>query len=105
MRSRRQLPPTFFFRTQFSSKLYQAFPAAEARRVLRRQCLERRIATREKLVSEIAAWQRQRNASCARIKWMFKTKKDGAKNGPRLSRAGHRSQIPRQRLIITVQQY
>jgi len=39
--------------------------------VLRSQCLDRRIATRKRLVSEIAAWQRQRNHSGARIKWMF----------------------------------
>jgi hypothetical protein len=41
--------------------------------VLRSQCLDRRIATREQLVSEIDAWERQRNASGARIKWMFTT--------------------------------
>ena len=86
--------------------LYQAFPAYEARRVLRRrefhyvpkhaswlnmveieigvlrgQCLDRRIATKEQLKSEIAAWQRQRNASGARIKWMFTTEKARAKMG------------------------
>jgi hypothetical protein len=36
--------------------------------VLRGQCLDRRISTKEELKSEIAAWQRQRNASGARIK-------------------------------------
>jgi hypothetical protein len=30
-------------------------------------------------VSEIAAWERQRNASRARIKWMFTTEKARAK--------------------------
>jgi transposase len=35
----------------------------------------------EQLVSEIAAWQRQRNASGARIKWMFTTEKARAKMG------------------------
>src|SRR5712692_4260678 len=84
--------------------LYVAFPPEEARRVLRRlefhyvpkhaswlnmveieigvlrtQCLDRRIATKERLVSEIAAWERQRNASGARIKWMFTTEKARAK--------------------------
>ncbi len=39
--------------------------------VLRGQCLDRRIATRKRLIAEIAAWQRQRNNSGARIKWMF----------------------------------
>jgi DDE superfamily endonuclease len=89
--------------THSASPLYQAFPAAEARRaaqarvplcprraswlnmveigVLRRQCLERRIATKQKLVSQIAAWQRQRNASGARIKWVFTTEKARTKIG------------------------
>jgi transposase len=92
--------------THSAGALYQAFPAAEARRVLRRlefhyvpkhaswlnmveieigvlrsQCLDRRIASREQLVSESAAWERARNASGARIKWMFTTKKARAKMG------------------------
>jgi hypothetical protein len=91
--------------THSAGALYQAFPA-EARRVLRRlefhyvpkhaswlnmveieigvsrgQCLDRRIATQEQLVSEIAAWEQQRNASGARIKWMFTTAKARAKMG------------------------
>jgi transposase len=86
--------------THSPSALYQAFPAPEARRVLRRlefhytpkhaswlnmveieigvlrtQCLDRRIDSHTRLVSEIAAWQRQRNASRARIKWMFTAEK------------------------------
>jgi transposase len=90
--------------THSAGALYQAFPAAEARRVLRRlefhyvpkhaswlnmveieigvlrgQCLDRRIATQDQLVSEVAAWERQRNASGARIKWMFTTAKARAK--------------------------
>src|SRR6202140_645855 len=92
--------------THSAGALYQAFPAAEARRVLRRlefhyvpkhaswlnmveieirvlrgQCLDRRIATREQLESEIAAWERQRNVSRARIKCMFTTAKARAKMG------------------------
>ncbi len=84
--------------THSPASLYNAMPAAEARRILRRlefhytpkhaswlnmveieigvlrgQCLERRIPTREKLISEIAAWERQRNESGARITWMFTT--------------------------------
>jgi hypothetical protein len=47
--------------------------------VLRRQCLDRRIAEPERLVSEIAAWKRQRNAAGARIKWMFTTERTRAK--------------------------
>jgi hypothetical protein len=92
--------------THFPGSLYQAFSPFEARRVLRRlefhyvpkhaswlnmveieigvlrsQSLDRRIATQEQLVSEIAAWQRQRNASRTRIKWMFTTEKARAKMG------------------------
>lgn len=92
--------------THSAGSLYQAFPPCEARRVLRRlelhyvpkhaswlnmveieigvlrsQCLDRRIAAKECLVSEIAAWERQRNASGARIKWMFTTDKARAKMG------------------------
>jgi transposase len=90
--------------THSAGALYQAFPACEARRVLQRlefhyvpkhaswlnmveieigvlrgQCLDRRIDSRERLVSEIAAWERQRNASGARIKWMFTIDKARAK--------------------------
>ena len=92
--------------THSAGSLYQAFPPCEAHRVLRRlefhhvpkhaswlnmveieigvlrsQCLDRRIAAREQLVSETAAWERQRNASGARIKWMFTTEKARAKMG------------------------
>jgi hypothetical protein len=43
--------------------------------VLRGQCLDRRIGERLRLISEIAAWQKQRNASGARIDWKFTTEK------------------------------
>ena len=49
--------------------------------VLRGQCLDRRIDSKERLVSEIAAWERQRNVSRARIKWMFTTQKARDKMG------------------------
>lgn len=90
--------------THTAAALYRTFPPAEARRILRRlefhytpkhaswlnmveieigvlksQCLSRRIDEREKLVSEIAVWERQRNNSGARIKWMFTTEKARAK--------------------------
>ncbi len=90
--------------THSAGALYQAFPACEARRMLRRlefhfvpkhaswlnmveieigvlrsQCLDRRIATEQQLRSEIATWERQRNASGSRIKWMFTTEKARAK--------------------------
>jgi hypothetical protein len=49
--------------------------------VLRGQCLDRRIGEREVLVSEISAWQRQRNASGARVKWKFAIEKAQEKLG------------------------
>ncbi|MGG2362046.1 IS630 family transposase, partial [Salmonella enterica] len=86
--------------THSPGALYDAFPAPEARRlmrrlefhytpkhaswlnmveieigVLRRQCLDRRIAERHHLVTEIDAWERQRNADRERIKWMFTTER------------------------------
>jgi hypothetical protein len=36
---------------------------------------DRRIGAREVLVSEIEAWERQRNSSGARVKWKFTTQK------------------------------
>ena len=102
--------------THTAGALYQAFPPGEARRLLRRlefhyvpkhaswlnmveieigvlrsQCLDRRIATQKHLVSEIAAWERQRNASRARIKWMFTTEKARAKMGRAYPRQGNAS--------------
>ncbi len=90
--------------THSPGALYAAFPASEARRILRRlefhytpkhaswlnmveieigvlksQCLDRRIDNKERLVSEITAWERQRNLSGARINWMFSTEKARAK--------------------------
>jgi transposase len=84
--------------THSPGALYEAFPAPEAHRVLRRlefhhtpkhaswlnmveieigvlrgQCLNRRIADQATLIDEIAAWQQQRNAEGARVKWMFST--------------------------------
>ncbi len=86
--------------------LYQTFPADEARRVLRRlefhyvpkhaswlnmveieigvlasQCLDRRIESYARLVTETAAWEKRRNAERARINWMFTTEKARAKMG------------------------
>jgi transposase len=92
--------------THSAGALYQAFAPAEARRILRRlelhytpkhaswlnmveieigvlhgQCLNRRISDPKRLRSEIAAWQRSRNAAKARIKWMFTTDKARDKMG------------------------
>ena len=90
--------------THSAGALYEAFPAPEAHRVLRRlefhytpkhaswlnmveieigvlrrQCLDRRIGERDRLVAEIAAWEQQRNAAGARITWMFSTERARAK--------------------------
>jgi transposase len=84
--------------THSPGALYEAFPAPEAHRILRRlefhytpkhaswlnmveieigvlrsQCLDRRIGDRKTLDVEIAAWQDQRNAQADAIKWMFTT--------------------------------
>jgi hypothetical protein len=49
--------------------------------VLRDQCLNRRIDNPNRLVREIAAWERQRNAAGAKINWMFTTDKARDKMG------------------------
>ena len=41
--------------------------------VLRRQCLDRRIADRETLVEEVEAWQRRRNENENTVDWRFTT--------------------------------
>ena len=41
--------------------------------VLVRQCLNRRIAGKEALKSEVKAWQDDRNAKIVRINWRFST--------------------------------
>jgi transposase len=115
--------------THSAGALYQSFPAAEARRVLRRlefhyvpkhaswlnmveieigvlagQCLNRRIESYARLVTETAAWQKQRNAEGARIKWMFTTEKARAKMGrayPKFDTKSSRNQ----RVKISVTRY
>src|SRR6266496_2876311 len=84
--------------THTPAALYEAFPAAQARRlvekleihytpkhgswlnmaeielsVLSRQCLDRRIGKQAELEREVAAWQTKRNALLARINWRFTT--------------------------------
>ena len=86
--------------THSAGALYEAFPAPEAHRLMRRlefhytpkhaswlnmveieigvlrgQCLDRRIGERERLVAEIAAWEHQRNEAGDRITWMFTTER------------------------------
>ena len=40
--------------------------------VLQRQCLDRRISSRAKLATEIAAWQEERNRQRLAINWQFR---------------------------------
>ena len=85
--------------THKSASLYEAFPAAEARRlverfewhftpkhgswlnmaeaelsVLSRQCLDRRIGDQAALGREVAAWLERRNTYNAKANWHFTTK-------------------------------
>ena len=84
--------------THKPASLYEAFPAAEARRlverfewhytpthgswldmaeselsVLSRQCLDRRIADKRTLIEEVSAWQNERNKNHAKADWQFTT--------------------------------
>lgn len=90
--------------THTASAVYQTFPPVEARRILRRlefhytprhaswlniveieigvmrrQCLDRRIASRDILETEVRTWERRRTESGARIRWMFSTEQARAK--------------------------
>ncbi len=92
--------------THSAAALYQSFAPTEARRILRhiefhyvpkhaswlnmveieigvlkKECLDRRIAERSMLVSEIATWQRTRNAAREKIRWMFTVDKARTKMG------------------------
>src|SRR5271163_2498004 len=84
--------------THSKASLYEAFPAPEARRLVERfewhytpkhgswldlaeselgvlasQCLDRRIADKQTLVEEIAAWEQDRNANHTKANWQFST--------------------------------
>jgi len=88
--------------THAAASLYEAFPAAEARRLVERfewhytpkhgswldlaeselgvlasQCLDRRIPDKQKLIDEVAAWVEKRNQIHAVADWHFTT--DGAR--------------------------
>jgi hypothetical protein len=39
--------------------------------VLNKQCLNRHIPTMEKIITEVKAWQNQRNNKNAKINWQF----------------------------------
>jgi hypothetical protein len=84
--------------THKPASLYQAFPPAEARRLVERfewhytpkhgswlnmaeielsvlssQCLDRRIATQQRLTEEVTAWEATRNKHHAKADWQFTT--------------------------------
>jgi hypothetical protein len=84
--------------THKPASLYEAFPAEEARRLVERfewhytpkhgswlnmaecelsvlstQCLDRRIADKQTLTKEVAAWQASRNNKHAKADWQFTT--------------------------------
>lgn len=84
--------------THKPASLYEAFPAAEARRlverfewhytprhgswldmaeselsVLSRQCLDRRIPDKQTLIEEVAAWHDSRNKRHSKADWQFTT--------------------------------
>ena len=84
--------------THKPASLYEAFPPAEARRLVERfewhytpkhgswldlaeselsvlsgQCLDRRISEKQILIDEVAAWERSRNKDHATADWQFTT--------------------------------
>lgn len=84
--------------THKPAALYEAFEPVEARRILERlefhftpkhgswlnmaeielnvinsQCLDRRIAEKETLITEVAAWEHQRNQHASTANWQFTT--------------------------------
>jgi len=84
--------------THKPASLYEAFPAPEARRLVERfewhytpkhgswldlaeselsvlsgQCLDRRIADKQTLVEEVAAWEASRNKNHTKADWQFTT--------------------------------
>ena len=84
--------------THKPASLYEAFPAAEARRLVERfewhytpkhgswldmaesglgvvssQCLDRRIPDKRTLIEEVAAWEHDRNNNHTKADWQFTT--------------------------------
>ena len=84
--------------THKPAALYEAFSPQEARRILQRlefhytpkhgswlnmaeielhalssQCLDRRIGNQERLITEVAAWNQDRNQRAATVHWQFTT--------------------------------
>jgi transposase len=85
--------------THSKASLYEAFPPEEAKRIadkleihytpkhgswlnmaeielshLSRQCLDRRIASKEKLQQEVTAWMNERNQQKTKMEWRFSVK-------------------------------
>jgi transposase len=119
--------------THSAGALYQTFPAEQARSILRRiefhfvpkhaswlnmveieigvlasQCLDRRIESYQRLVTEVEAWEKQRNAARARVTWGFTTENARAKIGrayPRPVRLARPTPPPTQRVKTSVPRY
>ena len=49
--------------------------------VMVNQCLDRRIADKQTLITEVTAWERRRNTAGARIDWMFTVERAREKLG------------------------
>jgi hypothetical protein len=87
-----------YLNTHAPASLYEAFPAAEARRLVKRfewhytpkhgswldlaeselgvlasQCLDRRIPDKQTIIDQVAAWVRERNKNHAGAEWRFTT--------------------------------
>ena len=103
--------------THKPASLYEAFAPDEARRILRRlefhytpkhaswlnmveieigvmvaQCLDRRIPDKPTLISEVARWERRRNAERARINWLFTVDRARVKLGRSYPATAHAAQ-------------
>jgi len=88
------------YNTHVASAFYEIFPPEEARQlrnkfefiytpkhgswlnmaeielhVLNKQCLNRHIPTMEKIITEVEAWQKQRNNKNVKINWQFTNEK------------------------------
>jgi hypothetical protein len=86
--------------THKPASLYEAFPSAEARRLVERferhyspkhgswlnmaetelsvlsgQCLDRRMESKEMVISEVTPWEAERNRMEAKVRWRFTTEK------------------------------
>jgi transposase len=109
--------------THTASALYETFAPEEARRILRKiefhytpkhaswlnmveieigvmvdQCLDRRIPDKATLTTEVAHWERRRNAQRATIKWLFtvdRARTKLARSYPKVAQSTIKSKVTR----------